>query len=175
MGHEIDPARLMRTMAHGGAGGGAALTQAYLCSQCGVCDSYACVMGLSPKRLYAEIRGQLVKGGVSNPHHRSDLRPKPYRGERRVPLKRLLARLALSEFDRPAPLEVVVHRPNRVTIPLLQGAGRPCRPAVTLGERVGRGQLLGEPPAGSLGAAVHTSISGTVELVSSDVVTIKAG
>lgn len=175
LGHGLDPARMMRAMAHGGSGDGAALTQAYLCSQCGVCDSYACVMGLSPRRLYAELRGQLVKGGVRNPHHRSDLRARPCRAERRVPLKRLISRLALSEFDRPAPLEVVERRPTWVIIPLLQGAGRPGRPVVTPGERVDRGQLLGEPPAGSLGAAVHASIEGTVESVSSDAVTIRAG
>lgn len=175
LGHAIEPARMMRAMAHGSRGDGEVLAQAYLCSQCGVCDTYACVMGLSPRRLYAELRGQIAKAGIKNHHRRSDVLVRPYRLERRVPLRRLISRLALSDFDRPASLDTAEYRPAVATIPLLQGAGRPSKPVVTPGQRVNRGDLLGTPAEGNLGAAVHASVSGTVETVSAAAVTIRAG
>jgi len=47
-------------------------------------------------------------------------------------------------------------------LPLLQHIGSPCLPWVAVGERVLRGQTLGAPPEGKLGARVHAPVSGKV-------------
>ncbi|MCL2432998.1 MAG: SLBB domain-containing protein [Clostridia bacterium] len=47
-------------------------------------------------------------------------------------------------------------------VPLQQHIGSPCLPLVAIGERVLRGQLLGQPPQGKLGARVHSPVSGKV-------------
>ena len=52
-----------------------------------------------------------------------------------------------------------------------QHIGAPATPTVKPGERVRAGQKIGEAPAG-LGAAVHSSIDGTVVSVSSAEVVI---
>ena len=51
--------------------------------------------------------------------------------------------------------------PPRLVIPLAQHIGTPARPCVQVGERVRKGQLIGEPD-GYVSAAVHASSSGTV-------------
>lgn len=52
-------------------------------------------------------------------------------------------------------------QPSRVTIPLQQHIGVPCKPLVQKGDYVKTGQKIGEP-VGFLSAAVHSSVSGRV-------------
>ncbi len=54
--------------------------------------------------------------------------------------------------------------PERVVIPLRQHIGAPCKPAVEVGDRVKKGQLLGEAQ-GFVSANIHASLSGEVEAV----------
>jgi Na+-translocating ferredoxin:NAD+ oxidoreductase RnfC subunit len=81
---------------------------------------------------------------------------------RRVPMRRLIARLGLSEFNNTGPL--VDHRfaPEQVSIPLKQHAGAPAFPCVRTGDRVRAGDLLAKPEPGKLGAPVHASMDGRV-------------
>jgi electron transport complex protein RnfC len=51
--------------------------------------------------------------------------------------------------------------PKRVVIPLSQHLGAPCKPAVTIGQEVKKGQLIGEP-GGFVSAPIHSSVSGKV-------------
>ena len=54
--------------------------------------------------------------------------------------------------------------PAQVFIPLLQHIGAPCTPRVAVGDRVLRGQVIGEVENG-LGCPVHSSVSGTVSAI----------
>lgn len=51
--------------------------------------------------------------------------------------------------------------PQRVVIPLSQHLGAPCKPAVSIGQEVKKGEMIGEP-GGFVSAAVHSSVSGKV-------------
>lgn len=51
--------------------------------------------------------------------------------------------------------------PQRVIIPLSQHTGAPCKPVVSIGEVVKKGQLIGEPTA-FVSAPVHSSVAGKV-------------
>ncbi|GIX50386.1 MAG: hypothetical protein KatS3mg132_580 [Limisphaera sp.] len=84
---------------------------------------------------------------------------------RRVPIRSLIRRLHVTEFDRPAPLRDVTLSPARLTLPLRQSAGAPCVPRVRPGERVHAGQVIGEPPEGALGALLHAPVQATVRTV----------
>jgi Na+-translocating ferredoxin:NAD+ oxidoreductase RnfC subunit len=53
---------------------------------------------------------------------------------------------------------------------LSQHIGQAAVPVVKEGNRVKKGDLIGEIPEGALGARVHASIDGTVESVSDMVV-----
>lgn len=54
--------------------------------------------------------------------------------------------------------------PLSVCIPMLQHIGSPCVPCVKKGDRVNKGQVIGQPEQG-LGAPIHASISGTVSAI----------
>jgi electron transport complex protein RnfC len=51
--------------------------------------------------------------------------------------------------------------PKIVVIPLSQHAGAPCKPLVSIGQEVKKGELIGEP-GGFVSAPVHSSVSGKV-------------
>ncbi|MFZ3122339.1 MAG: electron transport complex subunit RsxC [Thermodesulfovibrionales bacterium] len=51
--------------------------------------------------------------------------------------------------------------PQRVVIPLSQHLGVPCKPIVSIGQEVKKGEVIGEP-GGFVSAPVHSSVSGKV-------------
>jgi Na+-translocating ferredoxin:NAD+ oxidoreductase RnfC subunit len=81
---------------------------------------------------------------------------------RRVPMRRLIARLGLGEFNNVGPLVDHSFSPQKVKILLKQHAGLPAVPVVKCGDRVHVGDLLAAPEQGKLGARLHASIDGVV-------------
>ena len=61
-------------------------------------------------------------------------------------------------------LPVEEWEPDRLRIPLRQGPGNACLPAVRAGDRVAAGQRVGHP-SGDSGVPVHCGVSGTVTAV----------
>jgi Na+-translocating ferredoxin:NAD+ oxidoreductase RnfC subunit len=118
---------------------------------------------LSPSKVFKELATQLSDAGVKNTHHRTDLSPRPFHKERRVPLLRLIAKLGLNEYrDQPFSTNLDDQVVNRVRIPLHQHVGAPSRPTVAIGDTVRRGELIAGIPDGELGARIHASIDGRV-------------
>ena len=56
--------------------------------------------------------------------------------------------------------------PAEISIPMSQHIGAHCKPTVKVGDRVLRGQVIGEV-SGGLGCPVHSSVSGTVKAITS--------
>lgn len=56
--------------------------------------------------------------------------------------------------------------PAEISIPMSQHIGAHCTPTVKVGDRVFRGQIIGEIQGG-LGCPVHSSVSGTVKAITS--------
>ncbi|RPI35960.1 MAG: electron transport complex subunit RsxC [Nitrospiraceae bacterium] len=56
---------------------------------------------------------------------------------------------------------VVAKPPKIVVIPLSQHIGAPCKPIVSIGQEVKKGEIIGEP-AGFVSSPVHSSVSGKV-------------
>jgi hypothetical protein len=106
----------------------------------------------------ARERGLVFKGSPDS------VLPHPMAEFRRVPMRRLIARLGLSEFNNTGPLVDHIFTPKRVNILLKQHAGAPAVPQVETGNRVREGDLLATPEAGKLGAPVHASIDGRVSV-----------
>jgi Na+-translocating ferredoxin:NAD+ oxidoreductase RnfC subunit len=92
---------------------------------------------------------------------------------RRIPMRRLIAKLGLGEFNNVGPLVDFNFAPKQVKILLKQHAGAPSAPVVKNGDRVKVGDLLAAPAPGNLGARIHASIDGVVT-VEKDAVLIKA-
>jgi Na+-translocating ferredoxin:NAD+ oxidoreductase RnfC subunit len=174
LGHRLYPDRLMRNLAAGIAEDLAAFAGSYLCSECGLCAAYGCVQNLDPCRVNHDMKERLSAAGVPRPGPavRSE---RVFGPLRRVPTPRLIARLGLTTYDRPAPVRPFTGRLARLVVPLKQHTGAPARPVVRPGQKVGAGDLLGEIPQGKLGARVHAGAAGVVAAVDDVAVTIDVG
>ncbi|MFZ5945691.1 MAG: 4Fe-4S dicluster domain-containing protein [Bacillota bacterium] len=165
LGHKLEPHKIMRALKHIN-GQEVSMKMALACSECGVCEQYACVMGLSPRRVNAEIKKELLKNGIRPDGPPENQIPHNLQEHRKIPIKRLISRLGLAKYDKSAPLKDKEYCVNHVNIKLQQHVGAPCKPLVTPGQKVNKGDLIGEIPEKSLGANIHASISGVVTQVS---------
>ena len=96
----------------------------------------------------------------------------PIREYRLVPTGQLMARLGLMDYKADAPLLEGEFSPETVRIPLKQHVGVAATALVKAGQKVRRGEKIGDVPADQLGTPVHASIDGTVTAVT-DCVEIK--
>jgi len=95
------------------------------------------------------------------------------RETRKVPTKRLEARLALTDYHKPAPWKDVAIVPKSVCIALKSHVGVASEPMVSVGDSVRRGQKIARIPEGKLGANIHASIDGRVTEIANGVVRIQ--
>ena len=115
----------------------------------------------------------MLRQGLRYTPSKTEFEPRNIRDMRLVPSKRLVARIGLKNFDRPAPMSDVKIEPSVVRIALRQHVGGPAQPVVTVGQSVTAGQLIGNVPEGKLGATVHSSIDGTVSEVTAEYIEIR--
>lgn len=168
LGHRLEPHRIMQAIGSGQMNETEVLTKAFLCSECGACETYGCTMGLSPRRVNAELKQQFGKAGIKNPNALQPQSPHRGRENRRIPTKRLLYRLGLAQYDVQAPLSPQPVTATQVKLLLSQHIGAPAQPVVEVGARVSKGDLIADIPAGAgLGAALHASIAGQVYTIDS--------
>lgn len=174
LGLNVQPHKAMRALI---TGNGALLgdPKAILaCSSCGVCTNYACHMGLVPSDVMALYKSELGKAGV-RPEPEEHITPDPFIAHKRVPVRRLIARMGLSAYDVSAPYTETGYRPHAVTLPLRQHVGRPSVPVVRAGDRVRAGDVIAEIPEKALGARIHASIDGIVAAVDANTIQITGG
>lgn len=172
LGHSLHPHKLMRVFARQDLESEIA-REALLCSECGLCEKFACPMLVSPREVNAQIKKVLMQAGVKWGSSGKALETNLFREERRVPTARLIQRLDLVDYDT-HPGYAGEFTPARVSIPLRQHIGAPAVCVVSAGSRVKCGDLLGEIPEKAMGARVHASIDGVVESVTDGMITIKA-
>ena len=170
LGHELYPDKVMRGIAWGALETSDDMTSAFLCVACGACTYYGCPMGLDPCKMMMEVKTHLIKEGMKNPKHRKVLSVHPEREYRKLPIKRLTSRLDLTKYEHKCPMKSQSLNIQQVSIPLKQHIGDPTLPIVKIGDHVKKGDLIGKIPDGSLGAAIHASISGIVRKIGQEIV-----
>jgi len=170
LGHTLEPHKIMRQLGWQEGLSGEALKDALICSECGICEKYACPMMISPREVNAQIKRELLANGVKRPARKSEYRPSLFRDERKIPTKRLMERLQISRYDDHPEYFTGEIPVKEVTIPLKQHLGIPAVPVVKVGNRIEKGDIIGEIPEKEMGARVHASISGTVISVGDAVV-----
>jgi len=84
------------------------------------------------------------------------------RDGRRLPIKSLMKKLNLTQYDNAAHWQEAGVAPTSVRVPLKQSAGAACTAVVKAGDRVTAGQALGAVPDKALGAIVHAPFAGTI-------------
>ncbi|MBU3099204.1 MULTISPECIES: 4Fe-4S dicluster domain-containing protein [Clostridium] len=166
LGHPLRPHKIMRAISMSLDHSEEIFKEALICSECGICEMYACPMGISPRQVNIMIKNELRQKGVKF-NTTLKIIPNEQRDGRQVPVSRLLQRLNLGKykdikFDDDA-IEVKV---NIVSIPLKQHIGKSAAAIVAVGDEVNKGQLIGEVKREDMGANIHASISGKVTNVS---------
>jgi Na+-translocating ferredoxin:NAD+ oxidoreductase RnfC subunit len=171
LGHPIEPHRAMQSLGFSKPGD---LTVATLyCCECNLCTMFACPEDLDPKNVCVQGKPVARERGLTWKGTPESIQPHPMAEYRRVPMRRLIAKLGLGEFVNEGPLTEYNFAPRKVTLPLKQHAGAPAVAAVKCGDRVHLGDLLAAPEPGKLGARIHASIDGRVT-VGADAIVIEA-
>jgi Na+-translocating ferredoxin:NAD+ oxidoreductase RnfC subunit len=174
IGHSLYPHKVMRKMAmldfDRPLEADDILREALICCECGVCETFACPMGLSPRQVNKYVKSRL-KGEKFE--QKELLSPSPVRGYRKISPKKIMARMGLLEEYNNWNENYVEFAPKRVRIPCLQHIGAPAVPVVSAGDTVECGQLIAKAVEGKPCANVHASIAGRV--VSADSVIVIEG
>lgn len=141
------------------------------CSECGACEMFACPMHLSPRKANMYIKTQLRARGIDVPKNNEPV-ARPERELRKIPTNRLAARLGLSKYygKHLATDDPIVLTPEVVEIPLKQHIGAPSTAVVAVGDKVKKGDIIGQMDEGKLGANVYASFDGEVTAVTDRVV-----
>lgn len=168
LGHPIEPHRAMQSL--GFQTGADAMVSTLYCCECNLCTMWACPEDLDPKTVCVQNKPLARERNLTFKGTPDSIPPHPMAEFRRVPMKRLIARLGLTEFNNTGPLTEVRFAPRKVNILLKQHAGVPAVPVVHVGDRVRVGDLLAEPEHGKLGARIHASIDGVVSLTKDAVI-----
>lgn len=169
LGHHLEPHKIMRTIKHL-QGQEETMKMALACSECGVCEQYACVMGLSPRSINSMIKRELSKMGIKPDAPPANQTANLMQEHRKIPVKRLISRLGLKGYDVSAPLSEEEYPVNQVEIKLRQHVGAPSQAIVQVGQRVQKGDLIAVIPDKALGANIHASISGVIKEITDSIV-----
>lgn len=169
LGYDVQPHKVMRSLGFTATGEAIWNQWAQLCCACGLCTLYACPEDLYPKEACDKAKRDLRKEGIRWAGDRT-VKVHPIYEGRHVPLKQLISRLGVSEYDKKAPFKEIKIAPNKVRIPLLQHIGEPAVSVVSIGKSVKVGELLAETPSGKLGTRIHASIEGVITSINREII-----
>jgi Na+-translocating ferredoxin:NAD+ oxidoreductase RnfC subunit len=173
IGHRIEPHKTIRFASYGSLCDGSDTPMiAFLCSECRLCQ-YGCPMNLQPWKVNRLLKGMMAEKGIRNSLHNKPEAVHPMREYRRFPINKLIARLGLTKYNVPAPLQELTQEIDHVSIPVGQHIGAPAVPCVNVGDAVSKGDVIAQPAEGKLGACIHASISGTVKAIADGCISIE--
>jgi len=172
IGNNTEPHKVMRGLANEDPSALGAISSVVSCCDCQLCSLYACPMDLDPGKITNMVKQSLLKKGAKT-EKIVPYEVDPLRESKLVPTKRLIARLELSDYDVPAPLDHSIYQTNSVKILLKQHIGAVASSLVKVGDTVAKGTLIASC-GDLLGANIHASINGKVTNVTNDSIEIHA-
>jgi Na+-translocating ferredoxin:NAD+ oxidoreductase RnfC subunit len=173
LGYQVEPHKVMRSLGFTKTGASVWNQMAELCCSCGLCTLYACPEDLYPKEACDKAKTEMREAGIKFIQHKP-VKVHPVKEGRRVPLQQLVMKLKLHDYDVETPFNQSEIKVCKVKVPLLQHIGKPAVGIVKTGELVKEGQAIGKVPEGELGANINASISGKVNEVTSEYISIEA-
>ncbi len=175
LGYAIEPHKVMRSVGFEGDAEAGWAQLGLQCCECNLCSLYACPEDLPVAEMCVRSKVVWRDRGERPEFLPSTGAPHPMRDSRRVPISRLIQRLGLTDYDRPAPMSDETLTPDRVDLLLSQHIGAPAVPVVAVGDRVTRGQLVAAIAEGKLGANLHSSIDGRVAQIDGAAIAVLRG
>jgi Na+-translocating ferredoxin:NAD+ oxidoreductase RnfC subunit len=174
LGHKLEPHKIMRQINLGLDIPHDVIKGALLCSECGMCEVVSCTMDLSPRLMNRYIKQALREAGYKADFSGEKAVASEMWAYRKIPTERVINRLGLSRYDVHPTRLVEDLASKRVEILVRQHIGAPAAALVRTGDKVKRGDAVGDIPAGAMGARVHASIDGEVVLADKERVIIQA-
>ena len=173
LGYQVEPHKVMRSLGFTKTGASVWNQMAELCCSCGLCTLYACPEDLYPKEACDKAKREMRDAGIKFIQQKP-LKVHPIKEGRRVPLKQLIKKLKLADYDVEAPFNSEIIKVEKIKIPLQQHIGKPAKTVVKKGEKVKEGQMIGQISDGELGANIHSSINGKVAEVAEEYILIES-
>ena len=173
LGHPIEPHKFMLYATNNVTNDAQPYVNSLYCSGCGLCEMYSCGQGLSPRALLDACKGGLRAKGVK-PEKQQDGGVSEARDKRRIPTRRLVARLGLAKYNKTAPIETKMLSDIAVKILLTQHIGAPSKAVVSVGDEVKRGQVVAVYDQKALGVNIHASIDGVISQVTDKYILIES-
>jgi Na+-translocating ferredoxin:NAD+ oxidoreductase RnfC subunit len=173
LGYQVEPHKVMRSLGFTKTGSAVWNQMADLCCSCGLCTMYACPEDLYPKEACDKAKTEMREAGIKFIQQKP-VKVHPIKEGRRVPLKQLIMKLKLQDYDAEAPFNPKEISVGKVKIPLQQHIGKAAEATVKKGEVVEEGQMIGEVPDSELGANIHASIKGKVKEVTKEFILIES-
>ena len=174
LGHPLRPHMIMRKMALGSDMqrllDDPDIRNAQLCCECGICETYACPMGLFPRKINGMLKGELGKAGIRYQAPDQVWTASPLREGRKAPSEKVASRVGVRKYYDYEIKDILYAAVSRVEIPVKMHIGAPSVATVSVGDRVRLGQVIAQPPEGALGALIHASIDGRVVSVGERIV-----
>jgi len=172
LGYGVEPHQVMRSLAFTATGAEYWNQWAVLCCACGLCTLYACPEELYPKEACDDSKAEMRRLNQKWTG-KMEVKPHPMREGRRVPIKALVKKLHVGDYDLPAPFRPEPLTAAEVVLPLKQSAGPPTQPVVKAGDTVAEGQPVAEPTPNALGAIIHAPFRARVAAVGKDRITLQ--
>lgn len=172
LGHHLSPSNSMRVLPYlQGNFTMASIEQAALCSDCGLCQVFACNMNLAPNRVNNYYKSIMAKNGYRANLKGAELDPVgEYRSIRKAPTTRLIERLGISKYNKHLPFVEGVLESSKLTLPLKMHIGVPSEPVIGVGDEVQAGQLIAKIPEGKLGTNLHAPCAGKVVAINDSII-----
>ena len=168
IGHKLRPHMVMRQMSAMDFSNKEALksvpeeilSEALICCECGVCETYACPMNLSLRQVNKYIKS--ICAGKRPSRQDPPFKPQPMRDYRKIAPSKIMARMGLGDLYEKKPEGFREISAGTVRIPVKQHIGAPAVPTVAINDHVTQGQLIARLAPDKPSANVHASISGVV-------------
>lgn len=173
LGYQVEPHKVMRSLGFTKTGSAVWNQMAQLCCSCGLCTLYACPEDLYPKEACDKAKIEMQRAGIKLIQQKP-VKAHPIKEGRQVPLKQLVMKLKLRDYDVETPFNSKNISIGKIKIPLQQHIGNPAHAIVKKGEIVTEGQMVGRISEKELGANVHASINGKVIEVTKEFIWIES-
>ena len=173
LGYQVEPHKVMRSLQYTKTGASVWNQMAELCCSCGLCTLYACPEDLYPKEACDKAKVEMRVAGIKFVQQKP-VKVHPIKEGRRVPLKQLIMKLKLQDYDFDAPFNSKDIFVSKVKIPLQQHIGNSAKATVKKGETVKAGNLIGRINENELGSNIHASINGEIKKVTDKYILIES-
>lgn len=171
LGYDVQPHKVMRSLAFTKTGESVWNQYAALCCSCGLCSLYSCPEDLYPREACDQGKDYLRDNDIKYEQPKP-VKVHPIKEGRRVPIKKLMQKLNVTQFEMKTPYVDINVTPSFVKIPLQQHIGTPAKAVVAADALVSKGDLIGDIEEGKLGAKVHASINGRIKEVTKEYIII---